>query len=191
LEEAVSLHTHTTGVQAQSLSRTDFEELYAKYLPKIYNYVCYRVGDRRAAEDLTAEIFERALTHLHTYQADKGAFSTWLFQIAHNRVANYWRSKKRAPMLCSLEAIPTLVRREKSPEQQLIQDEQVQRLYNHLHQLPDRQRDIIALKFGADLSNKEIARMMRIKANYVGVLLYRAVQKLRQALEEEERENEK
>lgn len=191
MEEAVSLPTQTTRVQAQSLSRTDFEELYAEYLPKIYNYVCYRVGDRRAAEDLTAEIFERALTHLHTYRADKGAFSTWLFQIAHNRVANYWRSKKREPMLCSLDALPTLVRRETSPEQRLIRDQQVQRLYNHLHELPDRQRDVVALKFGADLSNKEIARMMKIKANYVGVLLYRAVQKLRQALEEEEQENER
>ncbi|MBN2146869.1 MAG: hypothetical protein JW726_05755, partial [Anaerolineales bacterium] len=67
-------------VQEPTLDKAAFEELYNEYLPRVFNYVSYRVGDQKVAEDITAEIFERALKHLHTYRADRGAFSTWLFK---------------------------------------------------------------------------------------------------------------
>jgi DNA-directed RNA polymerase specialized sigma24 family protein len=95
--EMISLRASVSRVQTQTLDSAAFEELYSTYLPKVYNYVCYRVGDESTAEDITAEIFERALTHLHTYRSDRGAFSTWLFSVARNLVANYLRAIGRRP----------------------------------------------------------------------------------------------
>jgi RNA polymerase sigma-70 factor (ECF subfamily) len=73
-----------------------------------------------------------------------------------------------------------------SPEQAAIQEEQLRRVQAHIRQLPKRQQDILALKFGGGLGNQEIAQTMRLKPNHVGVLLHRAVRALRLALENEE-----
>ena len=113
--EVIPLEASVYRVRTQ-LDRATFEELYAAYLPKVYNYVCYRVGDEGTAEDITSEVFERALTRLHTYCADRGAFSTWLFRIAHNLVSNYLRTKRRRPEVCSLECVPQMAISTISPE---------------------------------------------------------------------------
>jgi len=184
--DVISVQASVSRVQTQTLDRTAFEELYSAYLPKVYNYVCYRVGDKCTAEDITAEVFERALTRLHTYRSDRGAFSTWLFSIAHNRVANHLRAKGRRPEVYSLESLPQLAARDVSPEQASIEADQLRRVQAHMRQLPKRQQEVLAWKFGGGLSNQEIARAMKLKPNHVGVLLHRAVRALRLALEEEE-----
>jgi RNA polymerase sigma-70 factor (ECF subfamily) len=182
----ISLKASVPRVQTQTLDRTAFEELYATYLPKVYNYVCYRVGDESTAEDVTAEVFERALTHLHTYRSDRGAFSTWLFRIARNLVANHLRASGRRPEISSLESLPQLAANDVLPEQAAIESDRLRRVRARVRQLPERQQDVLALKFGWSLSNQEIAQAMKLKPNHVGVLLHRAVRALRLALEEEE-----
>jgi RNA polymerase sigma factor (sigma-70 family) len=186
--DVISLRASVSRVQTQTLDRTAFEELYSTYLPKVYNYVCYRVGDESTAEDITAEIFERALTHLYTYRSDRGAFSTWLFRIARNLVANHLRARGRRPEVHSLESLPplTLTASDVSPEQAAIETDQLRRVQAHVRKLPKRQQDVLALKFGGGLGNQEIAKAMRLQPNHVGVLLHRAVRALRLALEEEE-----
>jgi RNA polymerase sigma factor (sigma-70 family) len=193
--DVISLRASVSRVQTQTLDRTAFEELYSTYLPKVYNYVCYRVGDESTAEDITAEIFERALTHLHTYRSDRGAFSTWLFRIARNLVANHLRARGRRPEVHSLESLPQLavsqlIAGDVSPEQAAIEADQLGRVQVHMRKLPKRQQEVLALKFGGGLGNQELARAMRLKPNHVGVLLHRAVRALRLALEEEEEEEE-
>jgi RNA polymerase sigma-70 factor (ECF subfamily) len=168
------------------LDRAEFEELYATYLPKVYNYVCYRVNDVTAAEDITAEVFERALSRLHTYRADQSAFSTWLFTIAHNLVANYQRARKRRPEEFSLESLPALSVGGISLEHATAEAEQLRQIHAYIKQLPEQQQEVLALKFGGGMSNQEIAKAMGLKPNYVGVLLYRAVRALRLDLEEAE-----
>jgi RNA polymerase sigma-70 factor (ECF subfamily) len=185
----ISLEASVPRVQTQTLDRAAFEELYDVYLPKVYNYVCYRVGDEHTAEDITAEAFERALTHLHTYRSDRGAFSTWLFRIAHNLVANHLRARDRRPEIYPLESLPqSAATNDTSPEQAAIEADQWRRVQMHMQELPQRQQDVLALKFGAGLGNQEIAKAMKLKPNHIGVLLYRAVRALRQALESEEEE---
>jgi len=61
-----------------------FGHLYEQYLPRIFQYVSYRVGDRTTAEDLTSDIFNKALTNFTKYDSRKAAFSTWVFSIARN-----------------------------------------------------------------------------------------------------------
>src|SRR5262245_33661724 len=118
------VNVQASHMPVRSIDRAAFEELYRTYLPKVYNYVCYRLGDVTAAEDVTAEIFERAFTTLPSYRADRGAFSTWLFTIAHNLVANYLCARKRRPADLSLEAVPVLAAGAGSPEQATAEAEQ-------------------------------------------------------------------
>jgi RNA polymerase sigma factor (sigma-70 family) len=186
--EMISLRASVSRVQTQTLDSAAFEELYSTYLPKVYNYVCYRVGDESTAEDITAEIFERALTHLHTYRSDRGAFSTWLFSVARNLVANHLRARGRRPEVHSLESLPhmQMAAGGVSPEQAAIEADQLRRVQAHMRKLPKRQQEVLALKFGGGLGNQELAKAMKLKPNHVGVLLHRAVRALRLALEEEE-----
>jgi RNA polymerase sigma factor (sigma-70 family) len=186
MEETVSIKANVSRAQVQALDRATFEELYRIFLPKVYNYICYKINDRNVAEDITSEVFERALTRLDTYRADRGAFSTWLFRIAHNLVANHLRTIRRHPETYSLEASALEPIMGSSPEQTAIEAERLGRVGAYIQRLPEAQQEVVALKFGWGLSNQEIAHAMKLNANHVGVLLYRAVRSLRLALEGEE-----
>jgi RNA polymerase sigma-70 factor (ECF subfamily) len=183
--EMTLLKASLSPARAQVIDRSAFAELYATYLPKVYNYVSYRIGDQAEAEDLTAAIFERALTRVHMYREERGAFSTWLFAIARNVISNHFRSRRRQPEMGPLDNLPLIAVRGASPEQTVIEAEQLRQAQVCMSRLPDRDQEVLALKFGADLSNQEVAQMMGLTATHVGVLLYRAVRKLRLALEQE------
>ncbi len=160
-----------------------FEELYEHYLPRLFNYMIYRLGNRQLAEDLTATVFEKALTRIATYRRDRGAFSTWLFTIARNVITDHLRQQARAEIvnlddLCALAAPET-------PETQYLRQEELARLYTGLNLLAEREREIIALKFAAELPNTRIAQVVGLSAENVGVILYRAIGKLRKRFEEE------
>lgn len=186
MEDTVTVKVNLPRAQAGELDRAAFDEMYARYLPKVYNYVCYKVGNQSLAEDITSEVFERALTRLGTYRAQRGAFSTWLFRIAHNQVANHLRSARRRPEIYSLEDLTPMPVSDASPEQAAIESERWRRVRTQMQELPEPQQEVIALKFGWGLSNQEIAQATKTNANHVGVLLYRAVRALRLALESEE-----
>lgn len=171
-------------VQAPTHDKIAFEELYSEYLPRVFNYVSYRVGDQKASEDITAEVFERALKHLHTYRADRGAFSTWLFKIARNLISNHLRNQRRQPESVSLETFPAVAVSSPSAEQAAIEAERLRQLQIVLRQLPEREQEIVALKFGFGLGNSEIAKVMHLNPNHVGVLLHRALHRLRLTLEQ-------
>jgi len=160
-----------------------FEALYSAALPRVYNYVCYRLADRQAAEDLTAEIFERALRYWPTYRAERGSLSTWLFQIARSVVINYLRAQHRKPEPISLDRQPAIAADAPTPEQAAILSERMGQVLSAMHSLPEREQEALAMKFGWGLGNQEIAGLMNLRSNHVGVLIYRALHALRQAME--------
>jgi RNA polymerase sigma-70 factor (ECF subfamily) len=160
-----------------------FEELYEHYLPRLFNYMIYRVGNRQLAEDLTATVFEKALTRIATYRRDRGAFSTWLFTIARNVIIDHLRQQARAEMVNLDDLYETAA--PGTPEAQYLRQEELARLYTGLNSLAEREREIIALKFAAELPNTRIAQVVGLSAENVGVILYRAIGKLRKRLEEE------
>lgn len=159
-----------------------FEDWYAAEVPRLFNYVAYLVRDRAAAEDLTAAICERALVRLHQYDAGRGSLEAWMFAIARNAVRNHWRDLQSRPAEASLEALPEVRGRGGSPEEIAERAEAFRAVVAHMSRLSEQEQEIVALRFGADVSNVDIARVLGITPTSVGVTLHRALKKLREAL---------
>ena len=87
-------------MRAQGGDRTAFSELYEQYSPKIYTYVLRHVnGDQEVAQDLTSDVFLKAMEHLASYRFQDVPFSSWLYRIAHNRVVDHYRRGPKQPLL--------------------------------------------------------------------------------------------
>lgn len=161
-----------------------FAQVYEHYLPKVFRYISYRVGDMDLAEDLTSAVFEKALTRLDSYRSNKASFSTWLLTVAHNTVIDHYRVKSRK-LTISIEETLEVASEEASPEEEVIRKEELQRLGTYLGGLSQQEREIISLKFGAELTNRQIAQIVRLSESNVGTILYRAICKLRDKFKEQ------
>jgi RNA polymerase sigma-70 factor, ECF subfamily len=157
------------------VSEADFTELYSAELPRIYNYFRYRVGDGPVAEDLTSQTFEKAWRSRWRYRKDLAAFSTWLFTIARRVAQDHYRKRHDD---VSLEAISELQSHDHL-EDRIEQQADFARLSVLLARLADRERELVALKYGAGLTNQAIARLSGLTESNVGVILHRAVKTLR------------
>jgi RNA polymerase sigma-70 factor (ECF subfamily) len=158
----------------------DWDALYAEQLPRIYNYFRYRVGPD-LAEDLTSETFEKAWRGRQTYRRDLGAFTTWLYAIARNVAIDHFR---RHIAVEPLEAARH-VAANSSPEQDAIRASDAARLALLLADLDERARELIALRYGAGLTNRTIARLSGLSESNVGTILHRAITDLRSRWPEE------
>jgi RNA polymerase sigma factor (sigma-70 family) len=161
----------------------DFASLFDEYYPKLYAYIRSQVASQEIAEDITAGTFERAFRSSHTYDADKGSFATWLFRIARNLVINHYASTSRKPAQIILDEVVEVSAADPSPEQQIIRKEQHQALLELLSSLPERDQEIISLKFFGRLPNKKIAEVLDLKEKTVSVIILRALQKLKTRFE--------
>ena len=152
----------------------DWNAVYADELPRVYNFFRYRVYDHQAAQDLTATTFEKAWRSRERYRRDRSGFSAWLFTIARNVAVDYYR--RRRPDVSLEVDVPS----DAAPldEAQQRRDD-VQQLKRLLAPLPPRERELIALKYGAGLTNRAIARVTGLSETNVGTILHRLVQHLR------------
>jgi RNA polymerase sigma-70 factor (ECF subfamily) len=155
-----------------------FGRLYEQYLPNVYQYVSYRVGNRTEAEELTSVIFEKALTKFRSYDSKRAAFSTWIFSIAHHTVIDYYRRRSREQKL-QQEAKFRIIALSESPEEEAVRSEEIQKLHKCLSRLKRHERELISLKFGGEMTNREIARITGLSESNVGTRLCRAIRKLR------------
>jgi RNA polymerase sigma factor (sigma-70 family) len=158
-----------------------FESLYRSSRDDVYAYVATLLGDRAAAEDVTALAFERAYRRRITFDRRRGEERAWLFGIARNAALDELRRRKRLATL--------VVEPEDSGARAALEDgvEVALRrtaVRSALTGLPPRQREIIALKFHGGLSNAELARVLKVSETAAGTLLYRAMEKLRKACDE-------
>ena len=150
-----------------------FAELYEFYLPRVYGYVCRRVGDRATAEDLTSQAFLNAVQALPKYRPT-APFGAWLFRIATNVLIDHYRVTGRRPTV-GLEAAEALADDRPDAAALAGQKAERERLERVLSLLPERDRRLLTLKYFSELSNLEIAASEGLKPNHVGVLLHRAL----------------
>jgi RNA polymerase sigma-70 factor, ECF subfamily len=158
-----------------SAKELDWDELYSDQLPRIYNYLRFRVGSDADAEDLTARTFESAWRARERYREDLAGFSTWLFTIAHNVAVDFLRSRRQQVPLDDAEEVAA----DGTPEDDAAHDSDLRRLRALAASLSEREQELIALKYGAVLDNRRIATLMRLSESNVGTILHRAVQTLR------------
>ena len=146
----------------------------AALVDRVYAYVAYRIGPGAAAEDVTSETIERALRY-DTYDPDKGDPAAWLVGIARRRIAE-------------LAARPQAVALEEAPEEgDDFRDRSLLRLSlaEAVSGLAERERELVALRYGADLTSREIGRVLGMTPGAVDVALHRLLGRLRAALEDE------
>jgi RNA polymerase sigma-70 factor (ECF subfamily) len=155
----------------------DWEALFGHHLPRVYNYFRYRVGDGPDAEDLTAITFEKAWRHRARYRKDLGAFTTWLYAIAQNVATDHWRQRRLHEPLDEAEHVSG----GETPDTVVERRMNAERLSRLLALLPERERELIALKYGADMTNRAIAKMTGLTESNVGTILHRTIRQLRDA----------
>jgi RNA polymerase sigma factor (sigma-70 family) len=163
------------GLTLASAQEADWDALFAEQLPRIHNFFRYRVGDGPEAEDLTSITFEKAWRHRHRYRKDRGAFTTWLYTIARRVGIDHLRARRDHR---SLDEAAHLAAGE-TPEDVAVRRSDVERVLSLLAGLPERERELIALRYGAELSNQEIARATGLSATNVGTILSRTILTLR------------
>lgn len=156
-------------------TEADFEELYRAELPRVYNFFRYRVGDGQLAEDLTSETFEKAWRNRDRYKGNLAAFATWVFTIARRVVVDHYRKQRVEVPLTDVAHLPS----DATLEDLAQHKADFARLSVLLTRLADRDRELVALKYGAGLTNRTIAGLTGLSESNVGVILHRALQALR------------
>jgi RNA polymerase sigma-70 factor, ECF subfamily len=159
-----------------------FGELYERYLTKIYNYIYYRTGNAQDAEDLTAKVFYRAMSHIQNYE-DKGVpFQAWLYRIAHNLVANFHRDQSRRKVIPLDDYIAHSLRSE-APDKQTEATEEQEMLLAAIRRLPEDRQQLLILKFVEHKSNAEIGDLMERTEGAIKSLYHRTLLALRDELQ--------
>lgn len=160
----------------------EFSEIFKAYYKRVYNYIYYRVNCQYVAEDLTSEVFEAVMVKRDSYSKEKAPFEVWVFAIARNKVNDHFRGLKKRNFF-SLDVIKDFISGDKTPESEAIEAEENRELFKALETLDKRERNVVALKFGAQLKNIEIAQVLDITESNVGVILYRTMKKLKKEIE--------
>jgi RNA polymerase sigma-70 factor, ECF subfamily len=158
-----------------------FGELYERYVKKIYNYIFYRTSNQHDAEDLTARVFFRAMSHIENY-VDRGVpFQAWLYRIAHNLVANWHRDQGRRKIIPLDEFVASTLRSE-SPDRHTEDVEEREVLLAAIRRLPPERQQLLVLKFVEHLSNAEIGAIMDRTEGAIKSLYHRTLIALRDDL---------
>ena len=157
-------------VEAAQKDPARFGELYEIHFERVYAYVAKRVGDRAAAEDLTSEVFHRALASLPRFDWRGIPFAVWLLRIAANLIVDRWKQVGREVV-------------EDPPEQVIevcpVEVEHRARLFRMVELLPEDQRRVVIMRFAEEKSIKEIAGELGRTEGAVKQLQFRGLQNLR------------
>jgi RNA polymerase sigma-70 factor (ECF subfamily) len=171
--------TLTMAVSPPDTVGLQFDALYRSSASDVYAYVASLVRDRSAAEDVTALAFERAFRRRRTFNPRRGSERAWLFGIARNAALDELRRRRRTAALVVDPEDPRAAGAFDEESGEAAERRAVVR--SALTGLDPRERELIALKFHAGLSNAEIAEVLGVSESNAGTRLHRAVKKLREA----------
>lgn len=163
---------------AQQGDRESFALLYEANVEKVYHYLLARMGQHADAEDVTAEVFIRAIKALPSYKEKGVPFVAWLIRIGHNLAVNHMKKQKRQNETPLTDTFASL----DDPEKSALGKVASQEISNAMTDLTDLQRQVLALRFSADLSIEETAKVMKRTKGTVKSLQHSAVQAMRRNL---------
>ncbi|MFQ5996769.1 MAG: RNA polymerase sigma factor [Dehalococcoidales bacterium] len=168
--------------KAKDFDREAWTQLYRQHYPRIYAYLCHKLGDIDLAEDIAAKVFLYAVEGIGSFTYRGFSLSSWLFRIAHNQAVDHFRRKakvKTEPLTEELLAKSGVA--QEAMEEVLVRED----LNTALKNITEEQRQVVLLKFFSGLSNAEVAQIMGKPEGAVKALQHRALASLRRILEEE------
>ena len=170
--------------RARSGDSVAFGQLYDASVDRIYRYVFFRVTDTEVAEDLTSEVFLKAWENLHRYRPG-GPFLAWLYTIARNTVIDHYRTRKP-----SVSLDQTILKQDSGLDDRLDLRHDVETLKQAMEHLTNEQREVLTLRFIAEMDTGEIARRMRKSEGAIRALQMRALQALARVMKTNGRQEE-
>ena len=169
-------------VSAQRGDRDAFAQLYEATVERVYRYLLHRLGEPADAEDVTAEVFMQAMKALPSYKSRGTPLMAWLFRIAHNQAVNYMKKRARRKELPLIETVAAY----EGPEEEVLEQVRLEEVVQAMGALTDLQRQVLNLRFAADLSIAEVATVMSRKEGAVKFLQYSALRALRRVWSQQE-----
>lgn len=155
----------------------EIEAQYEQYYKRLYNYFYFRMGNHHDAEDLVETVIEKVVKKYPEYNASQAPFDVWLFTIARNSLIDFTRRIQPVEL-------PEDARAKSDPVADVIENERDRLLADAVAQLPDKEKNVLTMKYFALLKHKEIAQIMGYSRSNVRVVLHRALKKLRIILQE-------
>jgi RNA polymerase sigma factor (sigma-70 family) len=156
-----------------------FETLYSRHRGPLFRFMLHQVREHGTAEELYQDVWQRVITARERYRPE-ARFSTWLFQIAHNRLTDHWRAQQHRPA-APADAVERAEREAdpQTPERQLSAFEERRRLQLALQELPADQREVVLLRLEQELSLEQIGEITGVGRETVKSRLRYALDKLR------------
>jgi len=179
------MHTIAAINERQANRRLDvqlLESIYRQYYKNVYNYISFRINNHFDAEELASLVFEKLISKWDSYNPSF-AVEAWLIGIAKNTVTDYLRVRARKNFV-GLDSAAELISPIRAPEEVAVFNEQHRALIKAMSKLKDSERQILSMKFATDLKHHEIAKLLNISDSNVGVIVYRALKKLRNFMDE-------
>ena len=159
-------------IEAAQSDPTRFGELYEENFARVYAFIARRVRNRQEAQDITSQVFARALANLGQFEWQGKPFAAWLYRLAANAISDHYRSKSRELAWQQPEIT----------QDEIEVAEQRAMLSRCLDRLPDEQRRVVVLRFFEERSTRDVATMLGKSEGAIKQLQWRALQKLRAEL---------
>lgn len=180
-------HDHDELAVRAATDQAAFTDLYNAYMDPIYRFVMKRVSHKETTEDIVSDIFRKVFLSLKRFDPSRASFRTWIYRIATTTIIDYYRSNanpSRRP-IAELSEAESLADPSDSPHEEMLSEEQKVRVHACMEQLPEKYHSAVQLKYFSELSNQEIADVLQVSPNNVGVILHRALRKLETILSEQ------
>lgn len=168
----------TRLVKATRQNPENFQFIYEKWLPRIYRYFFFRVGNAHDAEDLTSQVFLNAYETFPRYR-EMGYFSAWLFSIAHSRMVDFFRKTRGEKTLSEVENISA----ESDPATQILEQDELTILFRLLKKISPEDQELIRLRYVVGLSYVEIGSILNRREDSVRKAVNRIILRLQAQLE--------
>jgi len=156
-----------------------FTQLYDEHFDKVYRYIYFRVNSKAEAEDLTQEVFLKALQSISSYKWRGAPFASWLFRIAHNKVIDHFRKQSKQKKVPLDEAVAVSI---EDPIAAVEQKFEIEELAAAVKKLPPAQQEVISLRFIAALPIAEVAKTLGKSEGTVKALQFNGTVSLRKIL---------
>ena len=169
-------------LSAQRGDRDAFAQLYEANVERVYRYLMSRLGEPADAEDITAEVFMQAMKALPSYKPKGTPLIAWLFRIAHNQAVNHLKKRARRKETVLMESMAAY----DGPEEEVLGHVGFGEVVQALGDLTDLQQQVLNLRFAADLSIAEVAKVMKRKEGAVKFLQFSALRALRRVWGQQE-----